>query len=61
MRNSIFCFKARLADQKKTGPSELGRCHDQKGKVKGQYLGGSLPLPSKNSSMYIPCFPENKI
>lgn len=36
MMNSIFCFKVRLADQKKTGPSELGSLHDQKSKVTGQ-------------------------
>lgn len=54
MVNSIFCFKVRLADEKKQDPPELGSCQDQQGKVRVKYLCGGLLLPSKKSSLYVP-------
>ena len=51
---SIFSFKVRLPDQKKTSTSELDGCHDQEGKVQGQISGWGSPIPSKKSLLYIP-------
>lgn len=51
---SIFSFKVRPPDQKKTITSELDGCHDQEGKVQGQISGCGSPIPSKKSLLYIP-------